>query len=72
MARKQLNIRLDDLTLAAIKRIAAEHNMSESQVVTRAVFLLEQGLKPDEPDDPASVEAYKASPRTPGRPKRDS
>jgi hypothetical protein len=48
MARKQLNIRLDDLTLAAIKRIAAEHNMSESQVVTRGVFLLEQELKQDE------------------------
>jgi hypothetical protein len=47
MARKQMNIRLDELTTAAIKKIAAEHNMSESQVITRAVMLLEQELKRD-------------------------
>lgn len=46
MTRKQMNIRLDDLTIAAIKRIAAEYNMSESQVVTRAILLLEQKYKP--------------------------
>jgi len=45
MPRKQVNIRLDDLTIATIKRIAAEHRMSESQVITRAVILLEQALK---------------------------
>lgn len=48
MARKQMNIRLDDLTIAAIKRIAAENNMSESQVITRAILLLEQTLRKDE------------------------
>lgn len=47
MARRQMNIRLDSLTIEAIKRIAAEHNMSESQVITRAVILLEQELKRD-------------------------
>lgn len=45
MARKQVNVRLDSLTIEAIKRIAQEHNMSESQVVTRAIILLEQELK---------------------------
>lgn len=44
MPRKQLNIRLDDLTRATIKRIGERWNMSESQVITRAVFLLEQQL----------------------------
>lgn len=45
MARKQMNIRLDELTRAAIKRLAEQYNMSESQVITRAVILLEQELK---------------------------
>lgn len=48
MPRKQMNIRLDELTTAAIKRIAAAHNMSESQVITRAIILLEQELKSSE------------------------
>lgn len=48
MVRKQMNIRLDDLTRAAIKRIAAQYNMSESQVITRGVLLLEQSLKNDD------------------------
>jgi hypothetical protein len=52
MVRKQMNIRLDELTRAAIKRIAAQHNMSESQVVTRAVILLEQELKKDAASTP--------------------
>lgn len=47
MARKQMNIRLDSLTIEAIKAIAVKHNMSESQVITRAVILLEQELKPN-------------------------
>jgi hypothetical protein len=47
MARKQVNIRLDSLTIEAIKRIAQQYNMSESQVVTRAVILLEQKLEQD-------------------------
>lgn len=45
MARTQTNIRLDDLTRQTIKRIAAEYNMSEGQVITRAVFLLDRELK---------------------------
>jgi hypothetical protein len=45
MPREQMNVRLDDLTRAAIKRIAAQYNMSESQVITRGVILLEQSLK---------------------------
>jgi hypothetical protein len=44
MPRKQMNIRLDSLTIEAIKRIARQHNMSESQVITRAVIELEQRL----------------------------
>lgn len=43
-----MNIRLDGLAIEAIKRIAAEHNMSESQVITRAIILLEQELKSNE------------------------
>ena len=45
MPRKQMNIRLDSLTIETIKRIAAEHNMSETQVITRAVIELDQKLK---------------------------
>ncbi len=45
MPRKQMNIRLDSLTIETIKAIAAKYNMSESQVVTRAIILLEQELK---------------------------
>lgn len=43
--RKQVNIRLDSLTIETIKAIALKHNMRESQVVTRAIILLEQELK---------------------------
>lgn len=45
MPRKQMNIRLDDLTIEVIKRLAAEHNMSESQVITRAIIELDHKLK---------------------------
>lgn len=45
MPRKQMNIRLDDLTRETIKRIAERWNMSESQVITRGVVLLEQELQ---------------------------
>lgn len=45
MTRKQMNIRLDEMTRQAIKAIAEKYNMSESQVVTRGVILLEQELK---------------------------
>jgi len=45
MPRKQMNIRLDDLTRQTIKRIADEWNMSESQVITRGVLLFEEWLK---------------------------
>lgn len=45
MPRKQMNIRLDSLTIEAVKRIAGQYNMSESQVITRAIILLEQELK---------------------------
>lgn len=45
MVRKQMNIRLDELTRQAIKRIAEKYNMSESQVITRGILLLEQELK---------------------------
>lgn len=45
MPRKQMNIRLDDLTIEVIKRLSAEHNMSESQVITRAVIELDHKLK---------------------------
>lgn len=45
MPRKQMNIRLDDLTRETIKRIAERWNMSESQVITRGVVLLEQELR---------------------------
>ena len=45
MPRKQMNIRLDSLTIETIKAIAAKHNMSEAQVITRAIILLEQELK---------------------------
>lgn len=48
MPRKQMNIRLDGLTIETIKRIAQQHNMSESQVITRAVILLEQELKKEQ------------------------
>lgn len=48
MPRKQMNIRLDELTRQAIKRIADKYNMSESQVVTRGIMLLEQELRKDE------------------------
>ena len=41
-----MNIRLDSLTIEAVKRIAAKYNMSEAQVITRAIILLEQQLKP--------------------------
>ncbi len=44
MPRKQVNIRLDSLTIGTIKAIAAKHNMSESQVITRAIVLLEERL----------------------------
>ena len=44
MPRKQVNIRLDSLTIEAIKAIALKHNMSESQVITRAIVLLEEKL----------------------------
>lgn len=47
MARKQVNIRLDSLTIETVKRIKQQYNMSESQVVTRAVILLEQELNKD-------------------------
>lgn len=50
MARKQMNIRLDDLTRATIKRLAEQHNMSESQVITRAVILLDEELKESKSD----------------------
>lgn len=52
MPRKQMNIRLDGLTIETIKRICAEHNMSESQVITRAVILLEQELRRPTPPTP--------------------
>jgi len=45
MPRKQMNIRLDDLTRETVKRIAERWNMSESQVITRGILLLEQSLK---------------------------
>ena len=45
MTRKQMNVRLDDLTRETVKRIAERWNMSESQVITRGVVLLEQELK---------------------------
>ncbi len=45
MPRKQMNIRLDSLTIETIKAIALKYGMSESQVITRAVMVLEQGLK---------------------------
>lgn len=45
MTRKQMNIRLDELTREAIKGIAEKYNMSESQVVTRGILLLEQSLE---------------------------
>ena len=41
MARKQVNIRLDDLTIENIKQIASEYRMSESQVITRAIVSLD-------------------------------
>jgi hypothetical protein len=44
MPRKQMNIRLDELTRETIKRIAERWNMSESQVITRGVVLLEKSL----------------------------
>lgn len=59
MPRKQMNIRLDELTRQTIKRIAEEWNMSESQVITRGVLLLEQSLK-----DRMSVAANVADPAT--------
>lgn len=40
-----MNIRLDELTRQTIKDIAEKYNMSESQVITRGVILLEQELK---------------------------
>lgn len=52
MARKQVNIRLDSLTIEAIKRIAQKYNMSESQVITRGIILLEQELRSS--DNPPS------------------
>ncbi len=45
MPKKQVNIRLDSLTIETIKAIAVKYNMSEGQVVTRAIVLLEQELK---------------------------
>lgn len=48
MPRKQMNIRIDELTRQTIKRIAETYNMSESQVVTRGVMLLDQELKRSE------------------------
>jgi predicted transcriptional regulator len=52
MTRKQMNIRLDDLTRDTVKRIAERWNMSESQVITRGVVLLEQELKRDAKTSP--------------------
>lgn len=43
-----MNIRLDSLTIETIKRLATKYNMSESQVITRAILILEQELKPSE------------------------
>ena len=45
MPRKQMNIRLDELTRETVKRIAERWNMSESQVITRGILLLEESLK---------------------------
>lgn len=45
MPRKQMNIRLDSLTIETIKAIALKHDMSESQVITRAVILLDRSLR---------------------------
>lgn len=45
MPRKQMNIRLDSLTIETIKAIAEKHDMSESQVITRAIIDLEAKLK---------------------------
>jgi len=45
MPRKQVNVRLDSLTIEAIKRIKQAHGLSESQVITRAVILLDHSLK---------------------------
>lgn len=43
--KQQLNLRIDELTRAAIERIAADYNMSKTQVIMRAVMLLEQELE---------------------------
>ena len=48
MPRKQMNIRLDRLTIETIKALAERYDMRESQVITRAIILLEQELKRDE------------------------
>lgn len=42
--KQQMNVRLDSLTVEAIKRMAEKYNMTEGQVITRAVMLLEQDL----------------------------
>lgn len=52
--KEQFNVRLDSLTTEAIKRIAAEYNMSQGAVITRAIILLEQELKPKAVKDPSS------------------
>ena len=46
MSRKQMNIRLDSLTIETVKALATKYNMSESQVITRAIVLLDQELRP--------------------------
>lgn len=51
MPRKQMNIRLDDLTIETIKRIAKRYNMTESQVIVYAVIELDQKLKREEGND---------------------
>lgn len=46
MSRKQMNIRLDDLTIETIKSLASENSMSESQVVTRSIISLDTKMLP--------------------------
>ena len=44
MPRKQMNIRLDSLTIETIKAIALKYGMSESQVITRAIIIFSTSL----------------------------
>jgi hypothetical protein len=68
MPRKQMNIRLDELTRETIKRIAERWNMSESQVITRGILLLEESLK-----NQANVATNVADETTPlGMPQQDA